>query len=128
MNFEELKKRANSQWKAMQNSPKPRILIGTGTCGIAAGAEDILKTLREELEKCDLEADIIQVGCIGFCYAEPLVEIAKPGRPGVFYGNLTPELMSGIVRDYLVGDNPRPDLALGTRGDGASAGLPRLLY
>src|SRR4030042_1790223 len=122
MNFKDLKKQAVSQWQAMQNSPKPRILIGTGTCGIAAGAEDILKTLREELEKSGLEADIIQVGCIGFCYAEPLLEIVKPGRPGVFYGNLTPELTSEIVRDYLMSDNPRPALAMGTRGDGASAG------
>ena len=105
---------------------KPRILIGTGTCGTAAGAEDILSTLDEELAGTGLEADIVQVGCIGLCYAEPLIEVIKPGRPSVFYGNLTPELMSEIVADYLVGDNPRPDLALGTRGEGTIQGIPRL--
>jgi len=126
MNFEEIKKQAISQWKALQNSPKPRILIGMGTCGIAAGAEDILKTLREELDKNGLQADIIQVGCIGFCYAEPLVEIAKPGKPAIFYGNLTPALIKEIVRDYLVGNNPRPELALGTRGEGTIDGIPNL--
>ncbi len=126
MNFEEIKKQAMSNWEAMQNSGKARILIGTGTCGIAAGAEDILETLREELGKNSIEADIIQVGCIGLCYAEPLVEIVKPGMPGVFYGNLTPELMAEIVRDYLTADNPRPDLALGTRGEGTINGIPRL--
>jgi NADH-quinone oxidoreductase subunit F len=126
MNFEEIKKQATSQWKAMQANSKLRILIGMGTCGIAAGAEEILKTLREELDKNNLPADIIQVGCIGLCYAEPLVEIAKPGRPSIFYGNLTPEIMSEIIRDYLVGDNPRPELALGTRGEGTIAGIPRL--
>jgi NADH-quinone oxidoreductase subunit F len=126
MNFEEIKKQAISKWEAMNNSSESRILIGTGTCGIAAGAEAILTTLREELEKNGLKADIIQVGCIGLCYAEPLIEIAKPGRPSVFYGNLTPELMSEIVRDYLAGDNPRPDLALGTRGEGSIEGIPRL--
>jgi len=126
MNFEEIKKQAMSNWEAMQNSEKARILIGTGTCGIAAGAEDILKTLREELDKNSMEANIIQVGCIGLCYAEPLVEIVKPGMPGVFYGNLTPELISEIVRDYLTADNPRPDLALGTRGEGTINGIPRL--
>ncbi len=126
MNFQDVKKQAISKWEAMQASPKPRILIGTGTCGIAAGAEDILKTLRGELDKNGLEADIIQVGCIGLCYAEPLIEVAKPGRPSIFYGNLTPELMSEIVRDYLEGDNPRPDIALGTRGEGGIDGIPRL--
>jgi NADH-quinone oxidoreductase subunit F len=126
MNFEEIKKRAVMQWKAMQNSPKPRIFIGTGTCGMAAGAEDILNALRKELEKNGLEAEIIQVGCIGLCYAEPLIEIARPGKPSIFYGNLTPALVTEIVRDYLVGDNPRPDLALGTRGEGSIDGIPLL--
>jgi NADH-quinone oxidoreductase subunit F len=126
MNFIDIKQQAITQWQALQSSPKPRVLIGTGTCGIAAGAEDVLNILREELDENHIEADIIQVGCIGLCYAEPLVEIVKPGKPGIFYGNLTPELMAEIIRDYLVGDNPRPDLALGTRGQGEIEGIPRL--
>jgi NADH-quinone oxidoreductase subunit F len=126
MNFKQAKERAISQWQAMQNSPKSRILIGTATCGVAAGAENILDKLRQELKKNNIDADIIQVGCIGLCYAEPLVEIIKPGKPSVFYGNLTEERVSEIVRDYMVGGNSRPDLALGTRGEGTIEGIPRL--
>ena len=124
MNFEDIKKQAVSQWKSMQQSDKPRIFVGTGTCGNAAGADTVLEALRRELAENSLEADIIQVGCIGLCYAEPLIEVVKPGRPGVFYGNLTPELVTEIVRDYLLNDNPRPDLAMGTRGEGAIEGIP----
>ena len=126
MSFEEIKEKAISQWKAIQNSPKPRILIGTATCGMAAGAEAILKALNEELAKNDVNADIIQVGCIGLCYAEPLIEVVKPGNPSVFYGNVTPETVAEIVKDWLAGDNPRPDLALGTRGEGTLEGIPQL--
>jgi NADH-quinone oxidoreductase subunit F len=93
---------------------------------MAAGAEDILQALGKELEKNNIKADIMQVGCIGLCYAEPLIEVIKPGKPSVFYGNLTPELVAEIVRDWLVGDNPRPDLALGTRGEGTLEGIPGL--
>ncbi len=103
-----------------------RILIGTGTCGTAAGADDILTTLQSELSRNGLEAEITQVGCIGLCYAEPLIEVIKPGRPSIFYGNLTPASMTEIVRDYLTGDDPRADLALGTRGAGEVEGIPRL--
>ena len=126
MSLEAIKREAASQWEAMRNSPRPRILIGTATCGMAAGAEDILQALGKELEKNGIKADIMQVGCIGLCYAEPLIEVIKPGKPSVFYGNLTPELVAEIVRDWLVGDNPRPDLAMGTRGEGTLEGIPGL--
>ena len=94
MDFNEIAKPRGLTAGGDASGAKPRILIGTGTCGTAAGADDILETLHEELAKSELEADIVQVGCIGLCYAEPLIEIVKPGRPSVFYGNLTPELMS----------------------------------
>jgi len=126
MSLEKIKNQAASQWEAMQNSPRPRILIGTATCGMAAGAEDILQALGKELEKNNIKADIIQVGCIGLCYAEPLIEVIKPGKPSVFYGNVTPEMVAGIIKDWLAGDNPRPDLALGTRGEGTLEGIPKL--
>jgi len=126
VSFEEIRSRAILQWKAMQQSEMPRILVGMGTCGIAAGAEDIVEALNERLTRRHIQADIIRVGCIGLCYAEPLIEIIKPGKPSVFYGNLTPELISEIVEDYLVADNPRPDLALGVRGEGTLEDIPRL--
>ncbi len=127
MSFEEIKKQAISQWKAMQNSSRPRILIGTATCGMASGAEGILEALNKELAKNNVTADIVQVGCIGLCFAEPLFEVVKPGKPSVFYGNLTPALVAEIVRDWLAGDNPRPDLAMGTRGEGTLEGIPKTL-
>jgi len=127
MSFQEIKKQAALQWQEIQRSPRPRVLIGTATCGMASGAEDIMQTLKTDLAKHGIQADIVEVGCIGLCYAEPLIEVVKPGKPSVFYGNLTPELTSEIVRDWLAGDNPRPDLALGTRGEGTLEGIPRLL-
>lgn len=126
MPFKDIKRQAIAQWEATQNSSSPRILIGMGTCGIAAGAGDILETLNQELQKTGIQAEIIQVGCIGLCYAEPLMEVIKPGMPSVFYGHLRSELIPEIVRGYLVGDNPRSDLALGTRGEDIVEGIPRL--
>jgi len=126
MNFKEAKTQATSQWEAMQHSDKIRISIGMGTCGRAAGAEDILDALNKKLAQQHIQAEILQVGCIGLCYAEPLIEVVKPGMPGVFYGNLTPELMSEIIEDYLIHNNPRSDLALGTRGEGTLVGIPRI--
>lgn len=126
MGFEKTKREAVSQWEALQHSSKPRILIGMGTCGIAAGAEDVLETLNQELDKNGVEFDVTPVGCIGLCYVEPLIEVIKPDMPNVFYGNITANLASEIVRDYVVADNPRLDLALATRSKSNLQGIPQL--
>lgn len=125
MTFDELKKQAIAEWEALQQAKKPRILIGTGTCGRAAGAMAVLEAIERELSQRGIEATITQVGCIGPCYAEPLVDIIKPNRPRLCYGSVTPEIVPQLIEDYLIKDNPRPDLALGIIGDGRLDGIPK---
>jgi NADH-quinone oxidoreductase subunit F len=124
MSFEQVQNAAISEWNALQNSDRTRVLIGMGTCGIAAGAGSVYESLEKVLAELKTEVEIIRVGCIGLCYAEPLVEIIKPGKPGIFYSSLSPEMMAEIVRDYIINDNPRTDLAMGTRGNGTIDGIP----
>jgi NADH-quinone oxidoreductase subunit F len=126
MNFADIQKRATAEWETLQHSQIPRILIGAATCGRAAGAEAVLAAIDKELKQRNIDAVVIQVGCIGLCYAEPLVDIIKPGHPRICYGNVTPEIIAQLIEDYLVKDNPRPDLALGTIGDGVVDGIPKL--
>jgi len=126
MIFDKMRSRAILEWDALEHSDKPRIYIGTATCGRASGALAVLEAIKSELAKHDIEAIIIQVGCIGPCYAEPLVDIAKPNRPRICYSSVTPEIVPQLIEDYLIKDNPRPDLALGTLGDGSVDGIPRL--
>ena len=126
MTFEKIQQKAIAEWEALQSSDKPRLLVGAGTCGSAAGALDVLKAINEELARHNIEAIVIQVGCMGLCFIEPMVGIIKPGHQQVIYGNLTPETATQIVNDYLVSDNPRADLALGYVGDGKVDGIPNL--
>ncbi|MBI2849556.1 MAG: 4Fe-4S binding protein [Chloroflexi bacterium] len=125
MSFEEIRNQAIAEWGALQNSKKPRIYVGTATCGQAAGATSILDTIKNELSRLGIDAIITQVGCIGLCYAEPIVDIVKPGRPRISYGSVTPEIITRLIEDYLVKDNPHPELALGTIGEGSIEGIPR---
>ena len=126
VDFNEIRTRAISEWEALKKSGKPSIFIGAATCGRAAGASAVLEAISSALADHSIEARITQVGCLGLCYAEPLVDIIKPGRPRIHYGNLTPELATQLIEDYLVNDNPRPDLALGTTGDGTLPDIPEL--
>jgi len=81
---------------------------------------------KSTLAEHKLEAIVTQVGCIGLCYLEPLVDIIKPGGPRICYHEVTPEIARQLIEDYIINDNPRPDLALGTIGDGNIEGIPRL--
>jgi NADH-quinone oxidoreductase subunit F len=126
VDFDQIRARATSEWQALEKSDKPSIFVGAATCGRAAGAGAVLEAINEALSRHKIEASLTQVGCLGLCYAEPLVDIVKPGAPRIHYGNLTPELASQLIEDYLLKDNPHPDLALGTSGDGTLANIPRL--
>ena len=71
-----------------------RIQVGTAPCGLAKGARDVVTTLQKELDKAGVDAAVVQVGCIGMCYAEPTVEVIIPGKPKLTYGNITTEYCS----------------------------------
>ncbi len=126
MTFETIQAQAVSEWKSLQSSQKPLLLLGAGTCGIAAGAMNVLQALEAEMVRQKVEAIIMRVGCMGLCFAEPMIGIVKPNRPQIIYGDLNPETAAQLVRDYLVGDNPRADLAMGYVGDRAVDGIPYL--
>ncbi|HJM36847.1 MAG TPA: NADH-quinone oxidoreductase subunit L, partial [Dehalococcoidales bacterium] len=126
MMFDKIRKQAIAEWATLQQSQQPRILLGTATCGRAAGAMSTLETMNRELARHNINAIVTQVGCIGLCYIEPLVDIVKPNRPRICYSSVTPKIIPQLIEDYLVKDNPRPDLALGTIGDGTIEGIPRL--
>jgi NADH-quinone oxidoreductase subunit F len=126
MTFEELRTEALAEWEAVEKSNKPRIMVGSATCGRASGALGVLEAIKDKLAQHSIEAIIMQVGCIGTCYAEPIIDIVKPRQPHIFYSNVSQETAAQLVDDYILNNNPRPDIAMGTAGEGAVAGIPRL--
>ncbi len=114
MCFDEIVERARQEWESFFSGDVPRILVGTATCGRAAGALAVIATFREELERRHLQATITEVGCIGLCSLEPLVTIIKPNYFTVCYHNVTPQKVPTLVEGCIVNDDPCLDLALGT--------------
>ncbi len=91
---------------------KTQVLVGTATCGVSAGALKIKEDFEREIKEKDLDVDVVEVGCIGHCYAEPLAVIAKPGHPAICYGYLDDGLVHRLVEDFLAGDDPSYEYAL----------------
>lgn len=80
-----------------------QIVVGMGTCGIAAGAKESLDAFIQELDELNLEnVAVTQTGCMGLCYVEPTVEVMVPGMPNVIYGNVNKEVAKKIVREHIM--------------------------
>ncbi len=124
--FADIQARARKEWEALESSTEPRILVGTATCGRAAGAMAVFDAIQETLKKEKIEASVQQVGCIGPCGYEPLVDIIKPQRPRISYARITPQITSELITATLRDDELRSDLALGHFGEAPLDGIPRI--
>ena len=96
------------------------IIIGMGTCGIAAGAKESLDAFLDEIEKHKVEnVTVKQTGCMGLCYVEPTVEVKVPGMPDTIYGNvdaatardiISQHVLNGKLVDEHIFDRPAKDI------------------
>lgn len=107
MTLEELRKLRDEQKKGLSRrdveNKDTQIIVGMGTCGIAAGAKDTLNAFIQELEDSELNnVRVTQTGCMGLCYVEPTVEVIVPGMPDVIYGKVDADVARKIVRKHII--------------------------
>ena len=123
--LKERRKNAETKWSAFQNNKRALIYVGTGSCGIAAGATEVTGALETCLKGKDINADVVKVGCIGPCYLEPLVDIQMPGYPRISYSNVTAEKVAPLIESFFEkGEVYKPGL-VGHFGSNAIDGVPK---
>jgi len=81
-----------------------QVIVGMGTCGIAAGAKVTLDAFIKALEDNQLEESVLirQTGCMGLCHSEPTVEVIVPGMPAVIYGKVDAQVAKKIVSMHII--------------------------
>lgn len=80
-----------------------RITVGAATCGIAKGAGKVFEALKYEAKKQNVKADIVYVGCNSLCYAEPIVEVIRSGKPRLTYGNVSVARAGDLIQSVKTG-------------------------
>ncbi len=85
---------------------RPTIFVGAGTCGLGAGAAKTLTAIRRYLDTHELDADVVEVGCIGLCAAEPLVDVQLPDRLRVSFQHVTEKKVDALFDEVLAGGIP----------------------
>ncbi|MBW1774619.1 MAG: NADH-quinone oxidoreductase subunit NuoF [Deltaproteobacteria bacterium] len=111
--FRPLLQEAERRKNELTEAPIPKIYIGMATCGLASGALETKRAFEEALLEYNIEAHIGSVGCIGHCYAEPVVIIENPGFPSILYHQVTPGKARMLTRSYLGGGDPLFEHVLG---------------
>jgi NADH:ubiquinone oxidoreductase subunit F (NADH-binding)/NAD-dependent dihydropyrimidine dehydrogenase PreA subunit/(2Fe-2S) ferredoxin len=117
-------KSAKKKWEELRNNKIPIIYVGAASCGRAAGALPLIQEIETFLKDNDLKARIIEVGCIGPCYLEPLVDIKMPEQPRVSYSNVIPKLLTNILKSHLIEGVPFSKAAIGNFGDNSFHDIP----
>ncbi|PKO17249.1 MAG: 2Fe-2S ferredoxin [Chloroflexi bacterium HGW-Chloroflexi-10] len=88
------------------SSGQKQVVVGMGTCGIAAGARDTMKSILEKIESDGLSGiAVTQTGCIGLCEMEPIVQVQIGEAEKVTYGKVTKEIAAKIVEEHVVNGN-----------------------
>jgi len=106
-NLTTLQQSASEQWQAFVDNSKPIVFIGMGTCGIAAGADKVLKKVQSLIETKKLDVQIVKVGCIGPCYLEPLLDVKMPGKVRLCFNNVDEDKVERIFEQYVFADDPK---------------------
>ncbi len=100
-----IKEQVQSKTKLRENSEHPeqivQVKVGMATCGIASGARDTMKHFVDELEQQAIDAVVTQTGCMGYCYAEPTVEVTLPGKEPVIFGYVNKKKADEIIDVYI---------------------------
>lgn len=103
--LDRIREKALEMTRVRQGQGLVKVVVGMGTCGIAAGARDVMAAILDELQKRNLTAvTVSQTGCVGLCDQEPMVDVIKSGEPRVTYGRVTPEVARRIVAEHIVND------------------------
>ncbi len=117
---------AAKAWESLNFGDQSLITVGNATCGRSAGSIEVMELIQAEASERGVGCNIIEVGCIGLCYMEPIVSVRKPGRPMAVFGNVTAKQVKRLVESYLINDELPAKLVLGTCGEGQIEGVPEL--
>jgi NADP-reducing hydrogenase subunit HndB len=98
---EELANGLNIRNRAIDPENIVQVKVAMATCGIASGAKTILEFFQEQLERRNIAAVVTQTGCMGYCYAEPTIEVKLPGQDPFVFGYVDLKRADQIIEKYI---------------------------
>lgn len=98
---DELRSGTGSRVRAIDPDSVVQVKVAMATCGIASGARTVMEFFQEQLERRNISAIVTPTGCMGYCYAEPTVEVRLPRQDPVVYGFVDLKRADQIIEKYI---------------------------
>ncbi len=97
----EIKKKPDLKKSSSGFGQPVQVKVAMATCGIASGAKPVMDFMVQELAKRNVNAIVTETGCMGYCYAEPTIEVTLPGKEPVVFGNVSKSKADEIIETYI---------------------------
>jgi (2Fe-2S) ferredoxin len=111
--LKKIREEALEKRKVKTASGQVQVIVGMGTCGIAAGARDAMKAILETIQTENLEGVVVtQTGCIGLCEKEPIVQVVVGDQPKVTYGKVSADVARQIMKEHVKNGNVVKDFVI----------------
>ncbi len=103
--LKKMKENLQSKMDLREKSDDPgsmvQVKVGMATCGIASGAKEVMNFFIEESAKRGISAVVTQTGCMGYCFAEPTIEVIMPGKDPIVFGEVDLKRADEIIEKYV---------------------------
>jgi NADH-quinone oxidoreductase subunit F len=122
MNFQQVLATSSSKCSYLNDPDCAKICIRSKAHD--SNTASVLDSIESETNKHGIKASIITTGSFGYYDLEPILSINRPGQAAILYKNISPEIVSSLINDFFIHDNPRPDIALCNTGNAKIEGIP----
>ncbi|WP_430810488.1 MULTISPECIES: (2Fe-2S) ferredoxin domain-containing protein [unclassified Carboxylicivirga] len=99
---DELQAKVSLREKSDHPEKMVQVKVSMATCGIASGAKEVMNHLIEEMDHRAIDAVVTQTGCMGYCHAEPTIEVTLPGSAPVVFGHVDNKKADEIIEKYVI--------------------------
>jgi len=98
---DEVRSKITLREKSDSPDDRVQVKVAMATCGIASGAKDVMEFMIDSFEKRNIDAVVTQTGCMGYCYAEPTIEVKIPGNDPIVFGYVDTNKADEIIEKYI---------------------------
>lgn len=98
---EEIQAGLDVRVRSLDTGNQVQVKVAMATCSIASGSKAVMEFFIEQLQRRNIEAIVTQTGCMGYCYAEPTIEVKLPGQDPVVFGFVDLKRADQVIEKYI---------------------------